>query len=396
MTTTHAGAVLTPEERLARRRLILRDALSLLTLFLITAVIFTLTWFLHRSFVNHQQELGQRWKARGELALREGHPQEAIEALRAALSFVPDRGTEIELATALAEAGRTTEATAYFNTLWESAPGDGIINLQLARLTARQGNEPLAVRHYEAALDGTWEGNGYQHRREVRLELSGYFLSRKEYARARTQLLIAASNAPDDPAVKLQIAGLLENAQDPQSALAIYRAVAAQRPAPVQALEGAGRAAFALGMYRVAAEYLGRAVASPAASALTDAQKAEDRGMLDTASRILVLFPDINLPPRQRAERILADKNIARMLLTNCAVGNPATASRLSGLVARWSQLPARLTAEKLAQLPDLEQTIVQLMNDTATVTAQVCGPPSGDAALLLRIAQNPAAVEQE
>jgi len=396
MTTIHAGAVLSPEERLARRRLILRDALSLLTLFLITSVIFTLTWLLHRSFVNHQQVLGQRWKARGEVALREGRPKEAVEALRSALNFVPDRETEIELATALAEAGRTTEATAYFNTLWESAPGDGIINLQLARLAARQGNELLAVRHYEAALDGTWEGNGYGHRREVRLELAGYFLSRRQYDQARTQLLIAASNAPDDPAIKLQIAALLERAQDSQSALGIYRAVAAERSAPVQAEEGAGRTAFALGMYRVAAEYLGRAIASPLVSALTDEQKSADRSMLNTASRILVLFPDINLPPRQRAERILADKDTARMRLTACAAGSSATAARLSGLVARWGEIPAHITGQQLEQQPDLEQTILQLIYDTETLTAQACGPPAGDDALLLRIAQNPFAVEQE
>jgi hypothetical protein len=37
MATVRAGTILTPEERLARRRLNLRDAVSLVTLFLITA-----------------------------------------------------------------------------------------------------------------------------------------------------------------------------------------------------------------------------------------------------------------------------------------------------------------------------------------------------------------------
>ncbi|MGB9148211.1 MAG: hypothetical protein WCC14_20480, partial [Acidobacteriaceae bacterium] len=69
---SQAGAVLTPDERQARRKLILRDAISLLTLFLITAVLFVLTWLLHRSFTDHEQVLGLRWKARGEAALRVG------------------------------------------------------------------------------------------------------------------------------------------------------------------------------------------------------------------------------------------------------------------------------------------------------------------------------------
>src|SRR5579884_2854248 len=117
MITLHAGTVLTPEERLARRKLIIRDTISLLTLFLITGVIFALTWLLHRSFEDHREELGNRWRSRGELALQQGRPDEAVEALRSALAYVPNRQTEIDLATALADSGRTVEATAYFNTL---------------------------------------------------------------------------------------------------------------------------------------------------------------------------------------------------------------------------------------------------------------------------------------
>jgi tetratricopeptide (TPR) repeat protein len=180
MATLHAGTVLTPEERLARRQLILRDAFSLLTLFLITAVIFVLTLFLFRSFTNHRQELGARWKARGEVALHAGHPAVAIDDLRSALAYVPSRDTEIELATALADAGKTQEATVYFTTLWESAPGDGTINVQLAHLAAKDGNEAQAIFHYQSALDGTWQGNGYDRRREVRLEMARYLISRRE------------------------------------------------------------------------------------------------------------------------------------------------------------------------------------------------------------------------
>jgi tetratricopeptide (TPR) repeat protein len=395
MTTLHAGTVLTPEERVARRNLILRDALSLVTLFLFTVVIFALTLLLYRSFENHRVELGQRWKLRGEQALHAGRPKEAIDALRSALAYVPDTGTEIELATALADAGRTTEATAYFNTLWESTPGDGMINLQLARLAARQGNQALAVQHYEGALDGTWQGNGYDRRREVRLELAGYLLSRHKDSDARTELLIAAGNAPDDPGIKTEIAGQMEQANDPQNALAIYRSVAARRPAPLNALEGAGRTAFALGEYRIAADYLSRAVANPAFTALPVNEQAANRDMLDTANHILLLYPSLNQPPHQRAQRILAAKNTAHRRLTSCTASTTAIPPPISALVARWEQLPPHLTAPQLEQNPDLEQTLLQLVYDTETATAQACGAPAADDALLLRIAHNPSAVDQ-
>jgi tetratricopeptide (TPR) repeat protein len=396
MATLNAGTVLTPEERLARRRLILRDAVSLLSLFLITVVIFLLTLLLYRSFRNHQQELGLRWKTRGEAALQAGNPIQAIDALRSALAYVPDRETEIELATALAQAGKTVEATAYFNTLLESAPGDGTINLELARLAAKQGNERLAIQRYQAALDGTWEGNGYDRRREVRLELVNYYLSRKEFASARTQLLIAASNAPDDPAIKDAIAAQFEKALDPSDALSLYRSVSARRDAPLAAFEGAGRTAFNMGQYRVANAYLSRALSQPGAATLPPAEKAADQYMVNTASHILLLFPSLDLPSRSRAERILYIRKVGRDRLSACTTSNPAAAPKLASIVSRWDQLPAVLNVSQLEEQPDLENSILQLAYDTETATAPICGQPSGDDALLLRIAQNPGAVEQE
>ena len=393
MTILHAGTILTPEERLARRKLIIRDAISLLTLFLITGVILVLTWLLHRSFEDHREELGNRWRRRGEIALQQNRPQQAVEALRSALAYVPNRDTEVELATALAQAGHTVEATAYFNTLWESAPGDATINLQLARLAVKSGNEPLAVQHYEAAIDGTWQGNGFDRRREVRLELARYYLSRHELDRARTQLLIAASNAPDDPAIKLGIAALLEQANDLPSALGVYRTLAARRPPPLGALAGAGRTAFNLGMYRVAASYLSRLMTH--AAQLPEEEKQIARTMLDTSNRILVLYPGYDQPARVRAQRILNARDIAHQRLTTCTADHPVT-PQIAALITRWGQLPGRLTVQQLEEQPDLEQTILQLVYDTETTTAQTCGAPSGDDALLLRIAQNPGAVEQD
>lgn len=390
------GVVLTPEERLARRRLILRDTVSLLTLFLITVVLFVLTWLLHRSFTNHEALLGQRWKARGEKALGAGNPQAAIESLRSALAYVPSRATEIDLATALAEAGRTQEAFAYFNTLRQSAPGDGMINLQLARLAAKQGNVSLAILRYQSALDGTWQGHGYERHRQVRLEMAAYLISQRQFEKARAQLLIAASNAPtDDVAAQIRIAGMLEQAQDLPDALNLYRSVASRHAPPAIALEGAGRAAFSLGMYRVAATYLTREMNRSETRSLPPAARAADQNMLDTANRVLLLNPAADLPARARAQRILADKNTAQARLAACVSSQPAS-PQVASLSRRWSQLPPHLTVYQLEQNPDLNQSILQLLYDTETTTAQVCGPPAGDDAILLRIAQNPGAVEQE
>ncbi len=68
----------------------------------------------------------------------------------------------------------------------------------------------------------------------------------------------------------------------------------------------------------------------------------------------------------------------------------------LQALAERWQQLPAKISVTALEKDPELTQTQIQLIYDTETVTQAVCGAPSGDDALLLRIAQAPNQVEQE
>ena len=82
-------AVETENDWSAKRRLILRDALTFLSLALITAVLFAVTSFLFHSFATHRAELAERWAARGRAAIASGHPDQAIVALRAALSHAP-------------------------------------------------------------------------------------------------------------------------------------------------------------------------------------------------------------------------------------------------------------------------------------------------------------------
>src|SRR6185437_15818288 len=147
------------ELTLAKRRLFLRDSLTFLVLTLITGALFLVTLFLFRSFMSHRAELAVRWSGRGQEALRAGKPEEAIMALRTGLSYAPEtRSYELLLAQALAEAGRTEEASSYFTGLWVTQPGDGFINLELARLAAKKSDTQNAIKYYRASVYGTWEG----------------------------------------------------------------------------------------------------------------------------------------------------------------------------------------------------------------------------------------------
>src|SRR5271156_1330592 len=186
-------------DRTGRRRLLFSDTLSLVTLFAITALLAILTNYLYQSYASHQVVMAARWLQRGDQAMRDHKPQAAIDALSSALAYTPnDRSTGIKLAEGLASAGRIQEATVYFNALLESQQGSGVINLQLARLAARQGNESQAIEDFQKAIYGTWEGDGYVRRREVRFELIDYLIANHRVDQARSELLVASGNAPAD------------------------------------------------------------------------------------------------------------------------------------------------------------------------------------------------------
>jgi tetratricopeptide (TPR) repeat protein len=396
MAALQLRSALTPEERLQKQKLILRDSLALLSLFAIAIVLFFITYLLFHSFSVHRRQLAQRWLNRGEAALHSGQPQVAIDALRSALAYAPDdENLQIELAEALGAAGRMQEAVAYFNTLLETRPGDGLINLQLARLAARQGDEALAIQHYQAALDGTWQGDGYVRRRQVRLELSRYLIDRKRYNDARTQLLIAAGNAPDDPNIEVGVAGLLEQAHSPANALHFYKKALEHRPVQLTALLGASRAAYALGRYQEAKELLERTLNHPGFEKQPSDIQAQYRDMLSDADHILLLYPDSGLSFHVRAERILNARRIAQDRLAACLNTKTAVPQQLQTLDGQWKQLPAALHLLQLEQNPELEQTIMQLVYQTEQITSLQCGAPTGNDALLLKIAQAPEAVEQ-
>jgi tetratricopeptide (TPR) repeat protein len=396
MAALQLRSALTPEERLQKQKLILRDSLALLSLFAIAIVLFFITYLLFHSFSVHRQQLAQRWLNRGEAALHSGQPQVAIDALRSALAYAPDdENLQIELAEALGAAGRMQEAVAYFNTLLETRPGNGQINLQLARLAARQGDEALAIQHYQAALDGTWQGDGYVRRREVRLEVSRYLIDRKRYNDAKTQLLITAGNAPEDPNIEIVVAGLLEQAHDPANALHFYRKALEHRPVQLAALLGASRAAYALSRYQQAKELLERTLNHPGFDKQPSDVQAQYRDMLSDADHILLLYPDPGLSFHARAERILNARRIAQDRLAACLNTKTAVPQQLQTIDGQWKQLPAALHLLQLEQDPELEQTIMQLVYQTEQITSQQCSAPTGNDALLLKIAQAPEAVEQ-
>ncbi len=396
-----------------RRGIYLRDGFVLVALSLITVALFGMTLFLFRSFEAHRADLGRRWSARGRLALAQGHPDQAATALRTALSYAPDDfDDQLLLAQALAGAGHLEAANNYFLSLWEVHPGDGFLNLQLARLARQRGDAGAAVNYYRASIFGNWEGTGVQRRREVRLELADYLVGRGEVPAAQAELLIAAGNAPEkDLPLHLQIADRLRALGDLPDALRLYKGAVALAPHDPAALGSEGRTEYAMAEYPAASRSL---TAAADLARRTHGQEGTAEGLAQLAAqahRLPELSLGRDLSAGERAQHILLDAGVAQSRLKACTVQlspppmagkgaenappvvrapppTPAVLGLLNSLHSRWMAQGRSLNLRALARDSALEDTEAQLIEDTEMELASACGPPTGDDALLLQLAR--------
>jgi predicted Zn-dependent protease len=282
--------------------------------------------------------------------------------------------------------------------LWETQPGDGLINLSLARLAAKKNDTQTTINYYRAAIYGTWEGDGTVRRREVRLELARYLIAHHDPSSARTELLVAGGNDPNDPALALTLAQLLEQADDPHGALTDYERVLVQQPDNQTALIAAGRLRYQSGDFEEAHRLLERATHERETTASTQAAISPDvQTMLDNSARILELAPFKKLPASERAARILKLRSIAKRRFDSCRTqlsssGTPA--SSLQNLTTVWAGKEATIGLTALLKDAAEQEAIMKLVFDTESQTGTVCGAPTGDDALLLLLAKFPKTME--
>ena len=80
----------------SKRQLVLHDGVAFLILLAVTAVLFSVTLFLFRSFSAHRADIARDAGEDGRVALSQGRPRDAIVDLRTALSYAANnRGYEL-------------------------------------------------------------------------------------------------------------------------------------------------------------------------------------------------------------------------------------------------------------------------------------------------------------
>jgi tetratricopeptide (TPR) repeat protein len=354
---------------LSRRRHVL------LALFLLLIPAFAVTGLATRSYRATQQRLGDEWFALGEERLKGSQPAAAVEAFRTALSLSRDPAHRLRLAQALAAAGRRTEARAHLLTLRESGPGDGLINLELARLEAREGNVREATEYYHDAVAGAWNQATELRRREARLELTDMLLRAGAAAEAQAELVALASDLPDEAAAHVRVADLLLRAGNAERALETYRSALALEPRSAPALAGAGEAAFRLRYYVTARRYFASALGrSPG-----DERLVERNAVIDA---VLTLDPfRRGLTSRERARRALRARDTVLASLQACAATEgvalypeePA-GEPLPRAAAALRALEPRVRPATLWREPDLVDELMDRVFEAEAAVTAACG----------------------
>lgn len=353
------------------------------------AIFFAITGFVVQRYHATQAALGGHWYQRGEADLKANQPLKAVDAFHTALVYSRDNSAyELRLAEALIKADRLNEAEVYLRTLWVREPGNGTVNLELARLEARRGNVPEATRYYNNAVFGSWDSDSLEHRLETRMELSQFLLSKGERTQAESELiaLIAVERVlPPNAPLHVQIGDMFLQAQDYPRALQQFQEALKIEPKIKGAWAGAGEAAYEIGNYGEARRYLEKAV-------FQNPKDLRAVRQLKISRLILSLDPfERWLSQRERSLRTIAAFNQARKRVQQCAqsrgidLKTKPTTSPLGGVYAAADKMKSQVNERSLQRNPDLVNKVMDLVFQMEEQAQQVCGvPPDTDQALLM------------
>ena len=374
------AAVAANPQRHSRERVLLACIILLMAFFGLTA-------FLARMYHAKFQSLADEWYMKGETSFQGAEYTTALTDFRNALVYSPNNAKfQFHLARALAAAGRLDEARSYLLTLLSESPGGGEINLELARIAARQSNMQDALRYYHGAIYGEWDTDPIAMRWKVRRELCEFMLDHGAANQATGDLLQLADNAPAQGIESQRTAAeLLLRAQLWGRALSEFQSVLAADPHDVQALKGAGIAAYQLGRFSAAIEFFGRLPRDQAADPAVEE-------MNETSRQVLAADPYVpGLSAGARAHRATAALSLAVSRVQQCAsqrgipISDSPPKSELQKVFATGQQMKVNWSERNLERHPDRLEDVMSLAFQMENLATQVCGPPqNGDYALLL------------
>jgi tetratricopeptide (TPR) repeat protein len=364
----------------------LRRPIYVVSLSLLAAGFFAFTFSVNRLYAEKRSHLSTYWFQQGQAELEEGRPQNAIPDLRTALLYSHENSRyQLNLARALAAANLTPEARSYFLNLLEEEPGSGPVNLELARLAAKNNDPNQARRYFNGAIYGAWDTDPILKRQQVRQELISFLIANDLKTQAHGELMTYTAEMPNTPNAQLWVARTFTKLGDDRSALDFFVAASQTNRRDVTALLGAGWAAFRLGRYREAVEYF-----KGAESLHEDPSTLQ---MIELVTSVIELNPfDSSISAAERRHRLVLAMGIADQRLKTCADSHDVDLDTVSGdplqlARSQWSYLNRQLRGTYN------NSGLVQLLAPAASLITNIeqnggCGAQTLNDQAMLRIYQ--------
>jgi len=390
------GGDLTPGgscKRCAQRsvfRLVRREVVLLAVLSALAVAVYLGTRALANSNRALKEKIAVTWFNEGERDLQQGQADDAVAAFRkAAVNDYRNRVYLLSLARALEAAHRDNEGRELLLQVRESIPENPEINVELARISAREKNVPDALRYYHNALYGIWTGEDVdRQRQDIRRELINFLVSQNAKEQALAETVALAAHLPSTLAAHLELGTLFSRVEDSPNALQEYTWVLRREPRNQIALLGAGEAAFRMSNYALAKRYLS-GLAEPDAKA---------KEMLETARLVLESDPlEPRLSERERIRRASDDIKSVKYRVEQC-LAQKASGSPVPPIQDVLNKLTAQmqiLTGAKRHPDPNAIFSSIEIIYDAENLVSTQCGPLTVQDSALLLMAQKDRGVEQ-
>ena len=361
------------------RRLPRRETVVIAGVFAVIAILFFISTVAVHAYNGKIGQISRDWAKEGESDLAAGDAQAAIREYRNALAYDgTNAGYQLHLAQALSQVGQIDEARAYLLHLWKESPGDGVVNLALARLSARAGGVDDALRYFHNAIYGVWEADPEERRREVRLEFIRMLLQQDRKNQADAELISLLSALPRKADAYTQAGDLFLRAGDPSRALDQFRHALRLAPADEDGLRGAGKAAFEQGELGLAQEYLSKAEAERPGTA-------EAESMLAIIKMVHQMDPfGFRLSQRERAARVRTAFQLAIQRLQAC-VSQHSAAAGVQAQLAAGENIAVQIAQPSYLRGADAVDSTMSFVFDAEALADRSCGAPQpADDALAL------------
>jgi tetratricopeptide (TPR) repeat protein len=269
--------------------------------------------------------------------------------------------------------------------LWESAPGAGQVNLDLAHVAMQTGDVGEAIRYFHGAILGSWEREPMTQRRRVRLELCEFLLARGLASETRPEIAGLVADTPaGDGDLHEQNAQLFLRVGEPAKALTEFEAAIQANPREGLWLAEAGRVAFEDGDYFKAESYFSKAEREKPSD--------ENRASLGLVRDVLGDDPFLDgLDNEEQSRRTLRDFQQSLDRLREC--GGDArknlplrvSARDLQALEKEARELRRHVNVTLLNRSPEMRADVMNFVARVENSASGRCGPgTSADQALTI------------